>query len=178
MFTLVLVFTIITTVALIIYFPLVWENLIFNFVGLPCANVPFYNGGCLNRYGVEWWFIATDIFRWIPIFYLYIMLALPLATDKPDGKSWAIVYKVIMIFGAVAELVKFIYYAIMLITFWGIVSVLPNCTTSGCTGYNFVYWLIFGYSLGFFFWLLIWAFALSGPMLEYFESKNRKMKAS
>ena len=55
------------TIALLFYFPVAYLNLSWTHSGLPLVNVLHYNPAGSNaqveRYGGQWWWIATDILR-------------------------------------------------------------------------------------------------------------------
>jgi hypothetical protein len=101
----------IVVVWLFVYFPLVFLNLVFPFSDLPISDVSYYNGnsGNYDRYAIEWFIYASDIFRFIPP----LLLTFTLTQALLDTKSVIGILTFYMIFNtilAILELVKAIKY--------------------------------------------------------------------
>lgn len=177
----VLVYMTITLVALFIYFPLVWLNVVFTFNYLPASAVPYYNSGIattegLPQYGWTWWSLALDLFRFIPIFYLFIVLSIPKRySPKIDPKDKRVQlnlgWNILLAILAVIEAVKAVMFGFMAINS---LSNFANCfdITTSCT--NYIFWMAFWYSIAFLLWDIIWIFLLGSSIQRYVLEEEKE----
>ena len=76
---------------LVIYIPIVLQNITFTFNELPLENIPFYSGSLgtstTTRYDYNWWEFASDGLRIFPpaICFACIMFQLVLRPHRPLG---------------------------------------------------------------------------------------------
>lgn len=179
-----LVFSSITFVALLVYFPLVWLNVVFTFSALPGTDIPYYNPNNLPRYGPIWWILALDILRFLPIFYLFIMLSIPRRyAPKINLKSintndyskpqieLRIGWNALLIILIIVELLKFIAY---MISWADDISVFDNCVdppnADGCS--NYIFYMAWISSLLFAIWDAVWVYSLGKSMQLYILKKE------
>jgi hypothetical protein len=179
-----LVFSSITFVALIIYFPLVWLNVVFTFSALPGTDIPYYNPNNLPRYGPIWWILALDILRFLPIFYLFIMLSIPRRyAPKINPKSintndyskphieLRIGWNTLLAILIIIEILKFIAY---MISWADDISVFDNCVdppnAAGCS--NYIFYMAWISALFFAIWDAVWVYSLGKSMQLYILKKE------
>lgn len=180
-----LVFSTITFVALVIYFPLVWLNVVFTSSALPGTDVPYYSPNNLPQYGPIWWILAFDIFRFLPIFYLMIMLSIPKQYQpKNDNRFYTdqgyrgrnhidlrVGWNILLAILIVLEFVKFIAY---MISWADGASVFDNCfdppNAAGCS--NYIFYMAWISSLIFLLWNAIWTYFLGRSLQTYILEKQ------
>ena len=97
-----------------------------SFTALSAGDVPFYNAGgypvidgaTTQIYHFQWFVYATDSLR--PAVLVYALFALTLAVVIPLDKVNVLLYQVIVIVFLLLELVKLVYFILIIINIFGL----------------------------------------------------------
>jgi hypothetical protein len=142
------------TVALFVYLPVVWLNLVFTFSDLPSSNIPYYDNASssYNRYNSMWWIISTDVLRFIgPNIASYtINLILLQKQGYLAATTW---YTIVMIMLVIVEAFKVAVFTWQFV-YCGSYQLCRNFDPSGNPeSANYVFLIMWIYSMSF---LAIW----------------------
>ncbi len=174
-----LIYSTITLAALFVYFPLVWLNATFTFAYLPASSVPFYASSSadtpgLPQYGWTWWFLALDLLRFLPIYYIFIVLSIPkryAPAIKPKEKRTQLTlgWNILLGFLGAIEAIKAVAFGIMALN---ALTNFANCfdTADNCTNYIYVMALVS--SILFCLWDFIWIWGAGTAINEYIMEKK------
>lgn len=178
MYGVTLFFVIFVLAVTIVYGPLVFMNVVFTFSALPGTDVPFYNSYNslgVPQYGTEWWFLALDMWRPVPVLLILMVLSFPSSIHN-DGGTWATVWQVLVgLTGFGLELVKAGYWTWLAI-FYN-TSNIDNCYTGAPNScFNVVFWLILIFAWVFVVFFGIFAFSLPSTIEKYRLSLANKQK--
>ena len=161
--------------SMIVYIPLVYLNLTFTFDDLTAATIPFYTGS-VNRYAFDWWIIATDVLRLVIPFYLIFITAVPIDSILRgiSPNFYQNIFRVFVIIVSLVEVFKILSF-LLSIAYKGscfICTETYNCTSPGCTGGNFVFYIMLGYSIGFLVLYFIIGIGFMNSIKEYLNRQR------
>jgi hypothetical protein len=156
-----LVFSGFVLVAMLIYGPAVSMNIVFTFAP-QFTSVPYYTSSGLPRYEYVWWLLALDYWRFVPVFLGMLIVAVP--SSKGDGAAWVLGWRIVLVLSTLLELAKFLVFS------W--LAAFPTTSNvdnsfNGTTSFNYIFWMIWMYSLGFFLWFAGWSFWGGKSIIQY-----------
>lgn len=154
-------------ILLIVYFPIVWLNLVFTFDYLSSNDVPYYDNAssAYDRYNAMWWIIALDILRFVGPAMASFTLGLMLL-EKSGMVATLLWYTIIMIILMVLEIAK----AVVFTWQWVYCSDYQLCRNFNPSGNpssaNYVFIIMTVSDYGFFLFFIIYL-GLSSAMGKY-----------
>lgn len=178
MFVYVTIFNVVYCMALLVYFPVVYLNIVFTSDDLPVNVVPYYSSALGSRtthaYYFYWWEYASDMLRIFPPILMYMCMCTSIVYKSKEVKP----YLITLVFILVIEVAKIVHRSVDWMNCGGAQFCRNFNVLVSPLHPNYVFITSFGLSTYFFLAILFYFVLLKGITSAYIQHEYAPLPTS